>query len=119
MLFWGKKPKIMPEPELTREEIDELVDESIKFAKIYANDGNVSGMEMAFQDAIKQGRKIGRSFDSTEIAKIKLMGYERGEKLMREREAELKKAGKINEAQNAFMLAESYSNEAILLKKTL
>jgi hypothetical protein len=119
MLFWGKKPKIISEPELTREEINELVDESIKFAKIYATDGNVSGMEMAFQDAVKYGRKIGRSFDSTEIAKIKLMGYERGEKLMREKEAELKKAGKINEAQNALILAESYGDEAILLKKTI
>jgi len=118
MLFGRKKP-IVPEPELTREEMNELVEESIKFAKIYAIDGSVSGMEMALQDAIKYGRKIGRSFDSTEIAKMKLIGYERGEKVMREREEEFRKAGKLNEAQNALQLAESYGNEARLLKMTV
>ena len=119
MLSWIGNHKKIPEPELTKEEMEELVDESIKFAKIYAIDGNVSGMEMAFQDAIKHGRKIGRSFDFTEIAKIKLVGYERGEKLMRERELELRVAGRLNEAQNALNLAEAYATEAILLRKTL
>lgn len=116
MLFWRKKPKATPEPELTREEIAEIVDESIKYAKICANDGSVSGMEMALQDAIKYGRKIGKSFDSTEIAEIKLIGYERGEKIMREKEEEFRKAGRLNEAQNTLQLAESYGNEARLLK---
>ncbi len=119
MLFWRKKTNKVPEPELSREDMEDVVKESIRFAKIYAGDGNVSGMEMALQDAMKYGRKIGRSFDSTEIARIKLTGYERGERSMREREAELRKAGKLNEAQNALKLAESYGNEAQLLRRTL
>jgi hypothetical protein len=119
MPFWKRKPKHISEPELSREDMEELVDESIKFAKIYASDGSVSGMEMALQDAVKYGRKIGRSFDSIEIAKIKLMGYELGEKVMLKREAELRKAGRFNEAQNALNLAELYGTEAKLLKKTI
>jgi hypothetical protein len=108
----------MPEPELTREEIEELVDENIKFAKIYANHGDVSGMETSLEIVMKYGQKIGKSLSSDEVAKIKFEGYDLGAKLMRKRANELKNAGRISEAENAEMLADSYTSEAMMLKQT-
>jgi len=112
-----KKPKA--ELELSREEMEQLVGENIQFAKRYARAGNVSGMEMSLEITMQYAQKLGRSFDSQEIGKIKLTGYERGEKVMRERIAELQKAGKTREAQNAARLAATYGNEAKMLKYTL
>ena len=114
-----RKKKSKTEPELSREDMEELVNENMQFAKKYADEGNVSGMEMSLEIAMQNAQKIGRSFDSQEIGKIKLMGYERGEKLMRERTTELQKVGKINDAQNAARLASTYGNEAKMLKYTL
>ncbi len=99
--------------------MEELVDENMRVAKRHANAGNVSGMEMSLEIALEYAQKMGRSFDSQEIGKIKLMGYERGEKMMRERAAELQKEGKLREARNAVALASSYGNEAKMLKYTL
>jgi hypothetical protein len=106
-------------PELSREEMEELVDENIQFAKRYANLGNVSGMEMSLEIVMQYAQKIGRSFDSREMGNIKLTGYERGAKLMQEKAAELQKEGKIREAQNAIKLASTYDNEAKMLKYSL
>lgn len=106
-------------PELSREEMEELVAENMRVAKRHSSAGNVSGMEMSLEVAIQYAQKMGRSFDSQEIGKIKLIGYQRGEKAMRERAAELNKAGKIREAQNAITLANTYGNEARMLKYTL
>jgi len=106
-------------PELSREEMEELVDENIQFAKKYAAEGNVSGMEMSLEVVTQYGQKIGRSLDSQEMAEIKLMGYERGAEVMRERAAELQNEGKLREAQNAARLATTYNNEARILKYTL
>ena len=119
MFWWRKKPKPMPEPELTREEIEEIVDENIRFAKIYANHGDVSGMETALEIVMKYGQKMDKMLDSDELAKIKLEGYDRGAKLMRQRAKELRDGGKINEADNAQMLADSYTSEALMLKQAL
>ena len=119
MLFWNKKPKKIPEPDLTKEEMQEIVDENIKFLRIYANEGNVSGMEMVLEEAIKYGRKLGISLDSNEIAKIKMLGYRHSEKIMRNKAEELSKAGKARESENALELAEKYLNEAELLKRIL
>ena len=118
-MMFRRKKKSETGPELSREEMEELVDENIQFAKRYASEGNVSGMEMSLEVAMQYGQKIGRSFRSLEIAKIKLMGYERGEKVMRERAEELQKEGKIREAQNAVRLANTYGNEAKMFKYTL
>ena len=112
-----KKPQAGPE--LSREEMEELVDENMRVAKRHARAGNVSGMEMSLEIALQYAQKIGRSFDSQEMAKIKFMGYERGEKVMRERAAQLEKEGKMREAQNAMRLASTYGDEAKMLKYTL
>jgi len=117
MIFRRKKSETGPE--LSREEMEELVDENIRFARKYASEGNVSGMEMSLEVVTQYAQKIGRSLDSQEMAKIKLMGYERGAKAMRERAAELQKEGKIREAQNAVKLASTYGDEARMLKYTL
>ena len=99
--------------------MEELVSENMQFAKSYASAGNVSGMEMSLEVAMQYAQKIGRSFDSQEIAQVKLMGYERGTKVMHERAAELKNAGKMREARNAATLANTYGDEAKMLKYTL
>ena len=117
MMF--RRKKLKTGPELSREEMEELVNENIQFARKYASDGNVSGMEMSLEVVMQYAQKIGRSFSSQEIARIKLMGYERGEKVMLERITELQKAGKTREAQNAARLADTYGNEAKMLKYTL
>jgi len=114
MLFRRKKE--IPEPELTREEMEELVDEGLKYAGQYAAEGNVSGMEMALEEAIKYGRKIGRSFDPDNIDRIRLQGYELGEKLMRKQAEEYQGAGKLREYQNAMQLADSYGGQAEMLR---
>ena len=75
-------------------------------------------MEMSMELALKYAQKIGRSFDSQKILEIKLLAYERGEKLMRKKAQELEDAGKLQEAQNAAQLAETYSNEARMIKYT-
>ena len=106
-------------PELSREEMEELVDENMRVAERQAKAGNVAGMEMSLEIAMEYAQKIGRSFDSREIGKIKLMGYERGEKVMQERTAALKNEGKMREAQNAARLASAYGSEATLLRNTL
>ena len=117
MFMRRKKPETGPE--LAREEMEELVDKNMQIAEKYARAGNVSGMEMSLEIAVQYAQKIGRSLDSQEIAKTKLMGYERGERVMSERAAELQKAGKIREAQNAAKLASTYGDEARMLKYTL
>jgi hypothetical protein len=119
MFWWKKKQKAITEPELIREEIEELVAENIKFAKIYAHHGDVSGMEMALEIIMKYGRRIDKSLATDEIAEIKLEGYEKGAKLMRQSAIKLKNEGKINEANNAEMLADSYAGEALILKQTI
>lgn len=106
-------------PVLTREEMEELVDENFRLAKKYASAGTVSGTEMALETVMQYAKKIGRSFDSREIDNIKLMAYERGEKALRERAKELQEAGKYHEAQQAAGLAITYGNEAELLKHSL
>lgn len=116
-MFFRKKK--IPEPVLTREEMEEIVRESISYAKSYAANGNVSGMEMSLEDAEKYGKKLGISYDSTELIKIKLMGYERGEKLMRKRAEDLQKTGKIRESNNAITLADEYASEARMLRTLL
>ena len=83
MMF--RRKKLKTGPELSREEMEELVNENIQFARKYASDGNVSGMKMSLEVAMQYAQKIGRSFSSQEIGRIKLMGYERGEKVMLER----------------------------------
>ena len=118
MLFRRKK-KLDTGPELTREEMEELVEENIRFARRYASLGNVSGMEMSLELAMEYAQKTGRSFSSKEIAEIKLMGYERGAELMRKRVEKLKEEGKTQEAQNAARLASIYGDEASMLKFTL
>lgn len=117
MLFRRKKREI--EPELSREEMEELVGENFQSAKDYASEGNVSGMEMALEIVMKYSQRIGKTFDSREIAKIKLTGYELGEKMLKERAAEFQKAGKTREAENAVRLASSYGSEARMLRYTL
>ena len=114
MLFRRKKE--IPEPELTREEMEELVDEGLKYAGQYAAEGNVSGMEMALEEAMKYGRKIGRSFDPDNIDRIRLQGYELGEKLMRKQAEKYQGAGKLREYQNAMQLADSYGGQAGMLR---
>ncbi len=117
-MFFRRKRKIL-EPDLTKEEMEEIVRESIKYAKSYAADGNVSGMEMSLESVEKYGKKLGISYDSTELTKIKLMGYERGESLMRKKAEELQKAGKIRESNNAITLADEYGNSARMLRALL
>jgi hypothetical protein len=117
--MFRRKKKPETGPELSREEMEELVDENIRFAKRYASVGNVSGMEMSLEIAVQYAQKIGRSFDSREMGKIKLAGYERGAKLMQERVTKLQKEGKIREAQNAAKLASAYDSEAKMLKYML
>ena len=116
-MFRRKKTKT--EPDLTREEMTELVDDNFRLAEKYAKAGNVSGMEMSLEIAMEYAQKIGRSFDSQEIGKIKLTGYERGEKALRERAIALNEAGKTREAQKANDLASAYGSEAKILKYTL
>jgi len=119
MLFWKKKKKIAPEPELSKDDIIEIINENIKYAKIYSNDGNVSGMEMSIEIAIKYSNQLGQMLDSDDIAKIKLIGYERGEKLMRKKANEFRAEGKINQADNAEILADNYASEALMLRQTI
>jgi hypothetical protein len=118
MIFTRRK-KTETGPELTKEEMAELVDKNMQIAKKYAKAGNVSGMEMSLEVAMQYAQKIGRSLDLQEIAKTKLTGYEHGERLMREKAAEFQKTGKVREAQNAAKLASTYGNEAKMLKYTL
>jgi hypothetical protein len=106
-------------PDLSREEMEELVDENMRVGEKQARAGNVAGMEMSLEIALEYAQKMGRSFDSREIGKIKLMGYERGEKVMQERSAALQNEGKMREAQNAARLASAYGSEATLLRNTL
>ena len=106
-------------PDLTKEEMTELVDENFQLAEKYADAGNVSGMEMSLEIALEYANKIGRSFDSKRISEIKLTGYERGEKVLHERAIELKEAGKLREAQKANDLASVYGSEAKMLKYML
>ena len=96
--MFRKKKKKETGPDLTREEMVELVHDNFQLAEKYANAGNVSGMEMSLEIALEYAQKIGRSFDSQEIAKIKFTGYERGEKALKKRAMELKEAGKLREA---------------------
>lgn len=119
MFFFKRKQKRIPEPDLTEDEMQEIIEENFKFAKIYANDGNVSGMEMALEEALKYSKKLKKSVDSNEITKIKVNGYEKGAKAMQDKAEELSKAGKIRESQNANELASRYANEAELLKRLI
>lgn len=119
MFFFKRKSKRKLEPDLTEDEMQEIVEESIKFARIYANDGNVSGMEMALEEALKYSKKLGKSLDSNEITKLKIKGYEKGAKAMQNKADEMSKAGKIRESQNAKELATRYANEAELLKRLI
>jgi len=114
MLFRKKRHKI--EPDLTKEDMEELVTENIQFAERYSNEGNVSGMEMSLEIVLKYSQKIGKNFDSHIINKIKLKGYELGEKNLREMALKYEKEGKVQEARNAINLANIYGNEAKLLK---
>ena len=118
-MIYRRKKKPETGPDLSREEMEELVDENMRVARRHASAGNVSGMEMSLEIAMQYAQKLGRSFDSKDIEKVKLTGYERGEKVMQERAEELKKAGKTREAQNAVKLASSYGDEAKMLKYTL
>lgn len=117
-MFRKKKPEKIG-PDLTREEMAELVDGNFRLAKKYASAGNVSGMEMSLEIAVEYAQKLGRSFDSQEMAEIKLMGFERGEKALKERAIELKEAGKLREAEKANNLAAIYGDEAKILRYTL
>lgn len=114
-----KKKKTETGPNLTKEEMEELVDKNMQIALKYAKAGNVSGMEMSLEVALQNAQKIGKSFDSREIGRIKLEGFERGEEALRKRALELKEAGKMNEAQKAAALAVTYGNEAKLIKFSL
>ncbi len=116
-MFFRKKKK--PELELTREEMEEILRESISYAKSYAANGNVSGMEMSLEDVEKYSKKLGISYDSKDLTQIKLMGYERGERLMRKKADEFQKAGKTREFNNAITLADEYKNEARILRTLL
>jgi soluble cytochrome b562 len=115
------KPKLPPIPkaELTRSEIEELIRTNMAYARKWAEEGNVSGMEMALEEVIQRLREIQQPINSREMAQLKAMGYERGTKLMCQRAEQLEKAGKIREAQNSRTLAESYKNEAELIKRSL
>ena len=106
-------------PDLTSEEMEQLVNENFRLAKKYASAGTVSGTEMALETVMLYAKKIGRTFDSKEIDRIKLMAYERGEKALRERAKELQEAGKYHEAQQAAGLSITYGNEAKMLKYSL
>ncbi len=118
-MIFKRKKKSETGIELSKEDMEELISENMRVAKRYASAGNVSGMEMSLEVAMQYAQKMGRSFDSQEIGKMKLMGYERGEKVMQAKMAEFKEAGKIREAQNAARLADTYGNEAKMLKYTL
>jgi hypothetical protein len=118
-MIFKRKKKPEEGPKLTKEEMEELVDENISFARKYASEGNVSGMEMSLEVVIEYGEKIGKPISSQEIDKIKLMAFERGGKLMKERAEELQQEGKLREAQNAMKLANTYGNEAKMLRLTL
>ena len=118
-MFRRKKEEKESGPNLTREDMVELVEGNFQLAKKYASAGNVSGTEMSLENVMQYAQKIGRSFDSREIGKIKLMAYERGEKVLRERAKELQEAGKMHEAQQAAGLAITYGNEAKMLKYSL
>ena len=115
--MFRKKKQKETGPDLTGEEMVELVDKNFRIAKKYASAGNVSGMSLEI--AMEYAQKIGRSFDSREIAEIKFMGFEHGEKALRERAIQLKEEGKLREAQKANDLASIYGDEAKLLKYTL
>jgi len=117
-MFRKKKKPEEPGPDLTREEMTELVDDNFRLAKKYASTGNVSGMEMSLEIAVEYAQKLGRSFDSQEMATIKLMGFERGEKALKKRATELKEAGKLREAEKAIDLATIYGDEAKILRYT-
>ncbi|MBD3181636.1 hypothetical protein GF312_05035 [Candidatus Poribacteria bacterium] len=120
MLFHRKKKKKKEEGyDYSVEEMQELVDENMDFARRYARLGNVSGMEMSLELALDYAQKIKKTFDSQQIGKIKLEGYEQGYKIMNKRASELKEQGKKREAQTALKLAATYENEAKLLKYSI
>ena len=117
MLLRRKKSKSTVD--LSVEDSLELVRSNMQYAEQCASEGNVSGMEMALEVALEQGRKIGHTFPERRISEIKLMGYERGVAVLESRIQNLEAEGKSIEAQRLQMLLETYSNEAELLRHAL
>jgi len=105
--------------DLTVDEVNDLIQSNLEYAEQCANEGNVSGMEMALEVAVENARKVSRTLQSRRISEIKLLGYERGVELMQEQIKNLEAEGKSVEAQRLQILLGSYLNEAELFKRAL
>ncbi|HEX30181.1 TPA: hypothetical protein ENG04_08890 [Candidatus Poribacteria bacterium] len=107
-----KKPQSL----LTEGERRELIRENMEYARKCAEDGNVSGMEMAIEMVINHSHAINEIVDMMEIKRIKLMGYQRGVEVLNQRIATLREEGKEEEAERLGILMRSYRREALSIK---
>ena len=105
-----------PQSPLTEEERRELIRENMEYARKCAEDGNVSGMEMAIEMVINHSHAINEIVDMMEIKRIKLMGYQRGVEVLNQRIATLREEGKEEEAERLGILMRSYRREALSIK---
>ncbi|MCD6508565.1 hypothetical protein J7M22_18335 [Candidatus Poribacteria bacterium] len=105
-----------PQSPLTEGERRELIRENMEYARKCAEDGNVSGMEMAIEMVINHSHAINEIVDMMEIKRIKLMGYQRGVEVLNQRIATLREEGKEEEAERLGILMRSYRREALSIK---
>ncbi|HID55045.1 TPA: hypothetical protein EYP37_00835 [Candidatus Poribacteria bacterium] len=113
-MFRRRKKKV--QSPLTEEERRELIRENMEYARRCAEDGNVSGMEMAIEMVIKHSHAINEIVDMGEIKRIKLTGYQRGVERLNRKIATLREEGNEEEAERLSILMRSYRREALSIK---
>ncbi len=111
-----RRRKKRPQSPLTEEERRELIRENMEYARRCAEDGNVSGMEMAIEMVINHSHAINEIVDMMEIKRIKLTGYQKGVEELNRRIALLREEGKEEEAERLGILMRSYRREALSIK---
>lgn len=108
--------KKRPQSPLTDEERRELIRENLEYARKCAEEGNVSGMEMALESVITHSHAINEIVDMRSLSRIKLTGYQRGVEKLNERIESLRLEGKSDEAEKLSALLRSYRREAASIK---
>lgn len=113
MLFRRKRKK---EFHLTPEETRQVIREHWEYARRFAEEGNVAGMEMALEVVINYSHAINEIVNRDEINRLKLIGYERGIENLSTRIDALRLEGKKEEADRLMTLVRSYRREAASIR---
>lgn len=116
MLFKRKRKK---EFHLTPEEARQVIREHWEYARRFAEQGNVAGMEMALEVVINYSHAINEVVSRDEINRLKLIGYERGIENLSTRIDALRLEGKEEEADRLMTLVRSYRREAASIREEM